>query len=621
MKPMITGSINRLNLKKSFVLLGVLYLTSALFIALLLQIGRQDLSPAVFILATFFFIIANVYLWYVAARVLRSVNHLSIITKKIREGDLNDKANFDQDDEFTNLGNSFNLMIAEFAKHIEERTLRLNQTVEALDDEIKEHREAEKALSKSEILFKQVWDISVDGMRVTDEEGRIIAVNESFCKIVEMTEEQLEGQLFPVIYDESEHAEALEIYAWDLKNNELKTNFEAERILWNKKKVWFEFSNSFVQIEGTGIIVLSVINDITKRKMIELEIQKNEKRYRMLFNNGNDAVFVNHLTADNHFDQFIEVNDVARLRLGYSREEFHRMDLSSTLPERYHTDLEKAKEKLLAVDHVIFEVMQMRKDKRQIPVEISAHLFEFDNRPTVLSIARDITERKIVEKKLKHTSNQLRNLSSRLQDIREEERTMIAREIHDELGQVITVLKIQVSLMANKLHKDQNNLREKIDFVSQTLDQMVDTVQKITSKLRPGILDELGLIAAIDWQAQEFEKRTGIVCDSLILIKDISLDREKSTAIFRIFQEALTNIARHADADKISVILREEEEQLTLEITDNGQGIRKSQIENPRSLGILGMQERALVLGGTVQIRGVAGSGTHVKVAMPLQST
>ena len=171
MKPMITGSINRLNLKKSFVLLGVLYLTSALFIALLLQIGRQDLSPAVFILATFFFIIANVYLWYVAARVLRSVNHLSIITKKIREGDLNDKANFDQDDEFTNLGKSFNLMIAEFAKHIEERTLRLNQTVEALDDEIKEHREAEKALSKSEILFKQVWDISVDGMRVTASRG------------------------------------------------------------------------------------------------------------------------------------------------------------------------------------------------------------------------------------------------------------------------------------------------------------------------------------------------------------------------------------------------------------------------------------------------------------------
>jgi signal transduction histidine kinase len=170
-------------------------------------------------------------------------------------------------------------------------------------------------------------------------------------------------------------------------------------------------------------------------------------------------------------------------------------------------------------------------------VEISSHLFFYNNKPTVLSIARDITERKLAEEKLKSTSKLLRELATHLQSVREEERTMIAHEIHDELAQVLTVLKIQLSLCEKKLNKDQESLREKLHSLSDMIDTSVESVQKISSKLRPGILDELGLIAAIEWQTEQFEKLTGIKCSLVLPADEINLDKNKSTAVFRIFQE------------------------------------------------------------------------------------
>ena len=143
-------------------------------------------------------------------------------------------------------------------------------------------------------------------------------------------------------------------------------------------------------------------------------------------------------------------------------------------------------------------------------------------------------------------------------------------------------------------------------------------MQQISAKLRPGILDELGLVAAIEWQTKDFEKRTGITFRSSLLKYELNLSKDKATAIFRIYQEAVTNVARHAQAERVSTFLRRKNGLLILEVIDNGRGITKGQLEDHRSLGILGMKERAMILGGTVTINGVPGQGTSLKVEMPL---
>ena len=473
-------------------------------------------------------------------------------------------------------------------------------------------------LSNIDLLFGQLWEISVDGMRLIDEDGKILLVNDSFCKIFEMEKEELIGKPFSIVYHETEQEDALKTYQRDIRNNRIKTLFERENSLWNGRKTWVEFSNSFFTLPDGNKITLSIIKDISERKKSEIELRESESKFKMLFNNANDAVFVTQLSQEKSYGDFIEVNEVACTRLGYSKEEFLQLSPSAIVSQKSIYDFNLNMERLLNEGHVIYDLVHRAKDKKLIPVEINSHLFIYKEKPTILSIARDITERKQAEEKLKRTSKLLRELAIHLQSIREEERTMIAQEIHDELGQVLTALKIQVSLLANKLNKDQAPLKQKINSLSDMIDASVESVQKISSKLRPGILDELGLIAAIEWQAEEFEKLTNIKCSLVMPRQEIELEKNKSTAIFRIFQEALTNITRHSEAKNVVVSLLNHQHNIYLEIQDNGKGITQEQIRDFKSLGIHGMEERAMVFGGQVYIEGIAGKGTKVKVEIPI---
>jgi PAS domain S-box-containing protein len=473
-------------------------------------------------------------------------------------------------------------------------------------------------ISNIDLLFGQLWEISVDGMRLVDEDGNILLVNDSFCKIFRMKKEQLIGKPFSIVYTNDEQEEALKAFQRDIRNNKIKTLFERENTLWNGKKTWIEFSNSFLSLPDGNKITLSIIKDISERKKSETELRDSESKFKMLFNSANDAVFVTQLSDEKSYGDFIEVNEVACKRLGYSKEEFLQLSPSAIVSPKHINEFNLSMSRLLVEGHDIYDTVHSAKDKKLIPVEINSHLFLYNEKPTVLSIARDITERKQAEQKLRRTSKLLRELATHLQSIREEERTMIAQEIHDELGQVLTALKIQVSLLANKLYDNQEPLKQKINSLSDMIDASVESVQKISAKLRPGILDELGIIAAIEWQAEEFEKLTNIKCSVLLPKEELNLEKDKSTAIFRIFQEALTNIARHSEATRVQLSLLNYQSNVYLEIRDNGKGITQEQIKDFKSLGIHGMEERALVFGGQVSIEGIAGKGTKVKIEIPL---
>lgn len=232
------------------------------------------------------------------------------------------------------------------------------------------------------------------------------------------------------------------------------------------------------------------------------------------------------------------------------------------------------------------------------------------------AVVRDITERKLAEQEQQRSFEQLRALAARLQSVREEERTRVAREIHDELGQALTAIKLELASLIGDLPTDQQQ-STRTHSVFKLVDETIHTVRRISSELRPGMLDDLGLVAAIEWASEEFEARTGTKCRLDLPEDDIATDQERATALFRIFQETLTNVARHANATTINVRLTKENGDLLLEVQDNGKGVSGQDLSAGKSMGIVGMRERALLLGGELIITGARGEGTTVRVRIP----
>lgn len=233
--------------------------------------------------------------------------------------------------------------------------------------------------------------------------------------------------------------------------------------------------------------------------------------------------------------------------------------------------------------------------------------------------AEDRTQHRRAEEQLRESHEQLRALSTYLQTVREEERTRIAREVHDELGQALTSCKLDLSWIAGKLPRELKPLLEKTRTLSAHIDSTIQMVRRISAELRPGVLDHLGLAAALEWQANEFQNRTGIRCDVQAELPDVQLEQDLSTALFRIFQETLTNIIRHAGATQVKVNLKVNEGRIILEVEDNGRGISRAEVNNTKSMGLLGMRERAALLGGTFKIGRVGRpGGTRLTVTLPL---
>lgn len=263
--------------------------------------------------------------------------------------------------------------------------------------------------------------------------------------------------------------------------------------------------------------------------------------------------------------------------------------------------------------------LHLKHSGTQICVESSVNVLrnEADHAIGLLAVIRDITERKQVEAEREQLTEQLRQLTGHLQTAREEERTYIAREIHDELGQSLTALNMDLAWLSNQLPRDRIAWLDKIGAMSNLVGSMVQQVQRIATELRPGLLDKLGLVAAIEWQAQDLAKRTGLTCELQLTEQELVLDPNLATTLFRIVQEALTNIVRHAEASKIQIQLTNQPDSLTLTVRDNGRGIDPAQVSNPYSLGLTGMRERARAWDGDIVIEGIPGRGTTIVVRIP----
>ena len=360
-----------------------------------------------------------------------------------------------------------------------------------------------------------------------------------------------------------------------------------------------------------GLILFTQV--ITARKRAEEALRASEERFAKIFHLSPFRMGILRIRDA----VVLEVNEAWIKGTGFSREEIINQSIFKLASYLDQGLVDTIRQVLKNPKPILnLEVRFVTKDGREVIAHTSAVMFDLDGEPCYLWVANDITERK-------HAEDALRALSARLRSAREEEGTRIAREIHDELGGVLTGLKWDLEKIDNALNTANENSRlseihKRIDNMMTLIETTISTVRRIASELRPGVLDDLGLVAAIEWQIEQFQSRSGLQCHWTNEASDVELSRERATAVFRILQEILTNVLRHARASNLYVKLSRNKNYLELEVKDDGQGITESQLMNPRSLGLLGMKERALLVGGEVSITGKEGVGTTVLVRVPL---
>ncbi len=368
-----------------------------------------------------------------------------------------------------------------------------------------------------------------------------------------------------------------------------------------------------------GDIAAQLVGIALERHEAEEALRESESRYRQLFERNLAGVY-----RENEEGKYLECNEAfANIVGAASAAELTRLNSTAFYFET--ADRDRYLRLLRKQGSVTNYEMRLRRlDESEVWVLCNATLIEREGEPVVLEgVLLDITKRKYAEAKLNEQREQLRALTAKISAVREEERTVISREIHDSLGQLLTGLKLDISWLSKRINQHVEGdtrklLVKKTDGISELLDQTIGTVRELATQLRPGVLDTLGLTAAIEWQVEDLKTRSGMECELWLCPEPKNLPQEKVTVIFRILQEILTNIIRHAEATRVVIHLMPNKDDLLLTVIDNGRGITAAEMQHQKSLGLLGMRERANSVGGEVKLEGAAGRGTTVTVRIPL---
>ena len=473
-------------------------------------------------------------------------------------------------------------------------------------------KRAEHSLEEGQKRYERIMETVQEGIWHIDENILTTYVNPYLASLLGYTPEDMIGK------------SALDFISPQNRNKVIQ-NIE-ER----KKGISKQHELSFYNREGQVIHTLiqstpiykdhhfagsiSTLLDITQKKKAEEELRLSEQKYRIIFERNPLPMFMLEYPKRN----FVAVNNAFIEKFGYSKAELAKMNMRQLRrPEEVHKSDEIAR--ILAEKKQLRERMFLRKkDGSDLLFDVQAAEIIFEGKTVYLTSTHDITELAKAEEALLQTNKQLRELTVHLQDIREEERKHISREIHDELGQQLTALKLDLSWIAKKITTQEEAIVTKIKSSLDVIKGTIQKVRRLATELRPAMLDELGLAEAIRWQAIEFAKRTGIKvnfetnADERVFPPDISI------SFFRILQESLTNIARHAEAGHVECKLHLADCFLMLQICDNGKGFHPDNACDKKSLGLLGIMERVEMLKGEYHLSSEPMKGTKLTVNVPV---
>ena len=479
---------------------------------------------------------------------------------------------------------------------------------------LRQAEEKSAALSASEQRFGQMFRLSPDGIAVTSvTEGRMIETNEAMLRILGRPRDEVIGRTVTdlgIWRDAFEHSAMVAVPAMTpggIRQYEhtIRTPQGETRDLLAR--------TTRIELEGEPVL-LSVVRDITERRRAQRLLEESERRLSLMIEASPEAITI----ASVENGTFMLVNPAAERLSGYTREE---MIGRSALEMGFYPDPEERQgliEDIKQSEAVLGRELHLRrKDGEVRDVLVSAALIDFRGSRFILFQGIDITQRKEAEKGLREHQELLRELSAHLESVREEERAHIAREIHDEMGQALTALKMDLSVIVLESGKTAPKTAKDIQELKRRVDDIIQLVRDVATALRPSALD-LGITSGIEWLVDEFQKRNGIHCEVKVEDGEIDLAEDRSIVLFRILQESLTNISRHAGATNVEIHLRSSATHVRLDVKDDGRGFDVEAARKKKTFGLLGIRERVIMLRGTLNISSVHGEGTQVSVSIPL---
>ncbi len=536
--------------------------------------------------------------------------------------------------------------VRKYREHLEElvteRTRQLETVNAQLAGEIRGLEQAQQRIREDGTKLETALSSMMDSVVIADAKGQFIHFNEAFASLYRFRSKRECAKnftefsnLFEACSTEGEPVAAEMYPMWRALRGESASKIEYAYRHKETGECWIA-SLSFSPIRGEdGAITGAVITarDVTDRKQAERELaearlqaEQIATQLRTIFDNVDERLYVcdqngntimaNGVTRQNYPDS-PNVPSLAELE--------HLLEVSD-MEGRILPLAEWPISRVLRGERVRSAEIRVRfktdKDDRILTCNGSPIRDEGGNILMAVLTSADVTERKHTEEALRRSEKialqreQFQALAERLRRAREEERTRVSRDLHDQIGQMLTAIKLDLTWMSRRLPKGNDEFGDRLNGTIGLLNEGVRSVRKICSGLRPGVLDDLGLAAAIEWQANEFAARTGIDCTVSVPASDLMLSGDQATEFFRIFQECLTNVIRHAEANSVRVALSEDNGQLILLVADDGKGFREADVSG--SLGFLGMKERAQVCGGSLEVASLMGHGTTVTLRVPL---
>ncbi len=468
-----------------------------------------------------------------------------------------------------------------------------------------------EALAENEKKFRLLAENSVDSIFELDLEGFHQYVSPSTTEIFGYTVEETIGSHFSRYLPEAKLEEAYEVFGKVLSGESIRS-YESEAIRKDGRTIIAEFSISPISKDGQIIGFQGLTRDVTAQKMAERALAASEARYRLLFESAPVAI-----TLSDYEGNVKDFNPTALKTFGYLETDVQHVKFTDIYAEpmaRAQLIQELKQYGIITEKEVRFK----KKTGELLYLLVNMRVVEIEDKNYILSMLIDIGHQKQTENALKESHAKLRNLTKYLQTVRESERTIISRELHDELGQVMTAINMEASWVAKKIPDSLNTIKPRMEAISELSVGAIRSVKRIISKLRPTLLSDLGLTAAIKWEAKEYQQRTGICFEVNIAPEEFEVSEDLGITLFRIFQEATTNVIRHAGASIVVVNLMKKNNEVELTVKDNGLGFSGDDILLNESFGILGMRERVEMLDGILEILSKPEKGTTLVSRLPL---